>query len=1095
MDEEEDVLQLLKLKIEEFFKNGNVLKKIEDLDKFLEAIDLLEVWNKEEEKELVWQCLNKYRKKGIIDYNGAISGIKDLINQDEEQQQQDKNNTHETILTHLSRSASIRDPRKKGKFSIMKLKQFALDEYECVDNDTLIQLKKIFNLLNISKDNSRFVFNTVKELCAQNKFIKITPEEIWKYLSFLSEDNNEGMLHKAMTIHNTLYTEIDHFINEKINEVDSDSDEDDSEDEKVNEKKNKEEAEPADLIDDIINNNDIQEKSQEFADIINGLKNLTDNMVEKAENILNGNDDTLEEVLFVNNLMKKKIDEITEHNKSMNKQQKENNEKMEKIQFYVNKLKNDIKNYEEDYKHINDKYENLQKMSNNKDDEVERLFGENLMLYQDKEAKEKQIKELNDEKEEIENKYNNLFSKLEISNKKNKELEEEIKDLKVKTLKIKTNYEDTLEKLVNLEKVYNQELLKNEKKKSKEEEDLEKEEDILAKFSKMQGTQIQNFMANKRRSQLIVLPKNIQIPEDETNEEKLLKYVKELEKMNEILTERSKDNAMKVKELESLFNKNKNGMNISSGGESDPNKLLKLNEIFNPSLFEIFTERICLISCLSNFNPKKNYIVKKYNFKIGEGKPKIKNDENINNKKILLLKQSSNEIYIKGIIKQLKRQPTFDINSNIISSNSSFLINTAIPKKEEKPKIKLSESKFNISILKQKKKYKLEKIHTDLNLINKNKTIKKFNINDFKVEKVSDFKLIEKKLSIEKKRNELANDSKKINLLFNDDSNTLNKNKKFDIDDDDKDNNILVNKVRSGTIMINPKELFDSKDYYCLYQEDYVKRKLGHLNDICSEKHIYSDQIYVLVEKKQLVKKYILLSPNNFSILDVNTLKFVYIDKIKNIKNIVLSNKNLNMILFRFSDGEDLFIESLRSFDLISFMKDNYYSNVKENESIFRYEDKFIIKLKNQLHSLVVTDKILTSLPNFDGASKVGYLSLYKGKFISSIFTETIGVLIEVGLLLVEEASLKPIALIPILGSTINKVEKERFGNNNCFEIILPSGTTKVFSARKTRERDSWLVQFSKMKKDFNEKIKKIGITKVSKANNVALGLKKKLIK
>jgi hypothetical protein len=362
---------------------------------------------------------------------------------------------------------------------------------------------------------------------------------------------------------------------------------------------------------------------------------------------------------------------------------------------------------------------------------------------------------------------------------------------------------------------------------------------------------------------------------------------------------------------------------------------------------------------------------------------------------------------------------------------------------------------------------------------------------------VSNFKLIIRKLSIEKKRNELANDSKKINLLFNDDSNTLNKNKKFDIDklDGDKDNNILINKVRSGTIMINPKELFDSKDYYCLYQEDYVKRKLGHLNDICSEKHIYSDQIYVLVEKKQLVKKYILLSPNNFSILDVNTLKFVYIDKIKNIKNIVLSNKNLNMILFRFSDGEDLFIESLRCFDLISFMKDNYYSDTKENESIFRYEDKFIIKLKNQLHSLVVTDKILNSLPNFDGASKVGYLSLYKGKFISSIFTETIGVLIEVGLLLVEEASLKPIALIPILGSIINKVEKERFGNNNCFEIILPNGTTKVFSARKTRERDSWLVQFSKMKKDFNEKIKKIGITKVSKANNIALGLKKKLIK
>jgi hypothetical protein len=109
-----------------------------------------------------------------------------------------------------------------------------------------------------------------------------------------------------------------------------------------------------------------------------------------------------------------------------------------------------------------------------------------------------------------------------------------------------------------------------------------------------------------------------------------------------------------------------------------------------------------LISYLSNFNPKKNYIVKKYNFKIGESKSK-------NNKKIPLLKQNSTEINIKGIIKQLKRQPTFDISSNIISSNSSFLINTSKPKKEEKPKIKLSESKFSINILKTKKKIKIGK--------------------------------------------------------------------------------------------------------------------------------------------------------------------------------------------------------------------------------------------------------------------------------------------------------------------------------------------------------------------------------------------------
>jgi hypothetical protein len=87
----DEVLQDLKEKMEEYFKNHKTIEK-DDLDNFLEAIDLLEIWNTNEEKEECWQCLNKYNKKGIIDLNAAINGIKDLINQDEAQE------SHETIL-------------------------------------------------------------------------------------------------------------------------------------------------------------------------------------------------------------------------------------------------------------------------------------------------------------------------------------------------------------------------------------------------------------------------------------------------------------------------------------------------------------------------------------------------------------------------------------------------------------------------------------------------------------------------------------------------------------------------------------------------------------------------------------------------------------------------------------------------------------------------------------------------------------------------------------------------------------------------------------------------------------------------------------
>ena len=1075
--DEDDVLQELKSKMEDYFKNHKALEKREDLDNFLEAIELLELWGSEEEKDLCWQSLNKYNKKGIIDLDAAINGIKDLINQDEEQ------DSHETILTHLSRRASVREPQK-GKIPFAKLKQIALDEYECVDEDTLIQLKKIFSLLKITKDNNKIKFNNVQDLCSENKFIKITPEEIWKYLSFCSVDNHEGKTYLPMSIHYTLFTEIEIFLSEKV--PDEENDEKIKEEEDDNEvDEDTDEDEPLDIIEKIMNNNDtIQGESKAFSDLINSLNILTNDMVDKAQNILNGDENTMDDVMFVKDLMVKKINDLNKYNKKIDKQQKANNSKMEKIQFYINKLKTDLQNLEEDYKALNDKYENHQDNINTNDDEVERLFGENLMLYQDKEAKEKEIEQLNTEKKEIEDKYNNLFAQMEKATNTNKELKNEINDIKIKNLKYKTQYEDTLEKLVNLEKVYNQKLLKQEEKKSKEQEDLNKSTDILEQFAKQQGIQNpnMNFMANKRKSQMIKFPKNISL-EQVTDEEKLANYVKELEKMKEVLTERNKDSAMKIKQLETIISKNSNLTKLITT-DSDPKKLLKLDEIFNPSLYEIFKERICLISDLSNFNPKKNRIVKKYSFIVG--KPGEKN--------IILLKQNSAEINYHGIISKLKRRQTFDNNLlNVISSsNSSFNIENIKPIKVEVKKNtlekQLTKSNFDINIKTPKKIKKfttLENIHTDLSIISKISNIKKPNPNDYKIENVEKFIIEEVKLPEEKKESEINEDSNpKINLLFDDTSTNTNSKKsnlKFDIEkikdtDLEESNNYMITKERSNSIMINPKELMESKDYYCLYQEEYVRRKLGHLNDICAERNIYSDQVYVLVEKKLIQKKYLLLTPSHFCILELNTLKFVYVDKIKNIKNIVISNRNLNMILFRFLDGEDLLIESLRPYDLISYMKTTYFSNIKD--SIFKYEDKFIIKIKKQLHSLVVNDKILTNLQNFDGAFKIGYILMYKAKFISSNFTEAIGVLLNIGLLLFEESSLKPIALIPILGSIVKKVEKERFGNNNCFEVILPSGTTKVFAVRKTRERESWIIQIAKVKKEFDERMQKIGVVR-----------------
>ena len=617
MENEDDFLQELKKIMEEYFKN-NILEKKEDLDNFLKAIDLFEVWNTDEEKEVCWQCLNKYNKKGKIDLKAALNGLKDLMNQEEEE-------SHETILTHLSRRASVRDPQNRTVTN-EKLKRIALEEYECVDNDTLFQLKKIFSILKITRDNNRLKFNNIQEICAKNKFIKITPEEIWKYLSFLTFDNNEGKTYRPILINYTVFTDIENFLNEKIpndemeekmmeenenNEIEEDSDED----------------EPLEVIEKINNNSEtIQGETLAFTEIIKSLKVLSNDMVEKAQNILNGNDNTLEDVLFVKDLMIKQINDLNKHNKIIEKKQKSINNKMEKIKFYINKLKVDFQNLEDDYKALNNKYENHQKNINNNDEEIERLFGENLMLIQDKESKEKEIEKLNEEKKELDNKNNNLFSQIENYIKKNKDMQTEINDIKKNNSKYKSDYESALEKIIKLEKLYKDELLKNEQLlKEKEEEDSSKEEDVLESYTgqkKMQDP-LADFMSNRRRSQIIEQSTSISFEDDESNLEKLIKYVKEMEKMNEVLTERNKDSTMKVKELENIISKN---INIANKiiKKVDSRKLVKLNDILKPSSYEIINERISIIGQSNNYNPKKNKIVKKYNFVLGNLKEKEK---------------------------------------------------------------------------------------------------------------------------------------------------------------------------------------------------------------------------------------------------------------------------------------------------------------------------------------------------------------------------------------------------------------------------------------------------------------------------------------
>ena len=63
----------------------------------------------------------------------------------------------------------------------------AYDEYDSLDNQTLMQFKRIFKLLNIDEENKNIIsLEAINKIVDKNKFIKLDKNEIIKYIHFLS---------------------------------------------------------------------------------------------------------------------------------------------------------------------------------------------------------------------------------------------------------------------------------------------------------------------------------------------------------------------------------------------------------------------------------------------------------------------------------------------------------------------------------------------------------------------------------------------------------------------------------------------------------------------------------------------------------------------------------------------------------------------------------------------------------------------------------------------------------------------------------------------------------------------------------------------
>ena len=206
-----DITQKTKL----FFKSFNELTK-DNLETYLDCINLLDIWNTKEEKEFLWNSFYKYNINGKVIESSVFKGLNEILSWNEQMNSiiplEDKNEDYSTDGISIIRlsynkkqsssiikssinssSTEINKDNLSIKIDINNLEKF-------IEETDIKELKKIKNImlllndsLNISLDSNNnsnpiiIKLNQIIDLFSNYQCLKIPTEHIKNYLSNISE--------------------------------------------------------------------------------------------------------------------------------------------------------------------------------------------------------------------------------------------------------------------------------------------------------------------------------------------------------------------------------------------------------------------------------------------------------------------------------------------------------------------------------------------------------------------------------------------------------------------------------------------------------------------------------------------------------------------------------------------------------------------------------------------------------------------------------------------------------------------------------------------------------------------------------------------
>ena len=631
----EEIQDELNMKVKNFFETTSYISSRDEFDNFLSETGLLEVWNSEGEKDTLWQYMSKYMKNSKIDCDAALKGIDNFLTQDDEDQEtneeeQNKSSSQkkeekeikETLFMRLSRVSNRALGEKSGnKLALNRYKQRAIDQYDCLDNDSLIQFKKIFTLLKYKLNNGKLVYNDLQEICKRYKFITTDINDIWKYLSYcVSIDNVNNLEGKTeLNINKEIMEEVNAFIDQKLINEDIEVDSENIEDgeEKVEDEKKE----------------DLEENTLDLAEkIIKEAININENNV-----VLN---EIKKEIIAINkgdsddtkDLVNEKIKQIDEFIKKAQKESEININKMELLRSNILKLSEKIRIMNEDYTALYEKYQNNQQYD--LDEESNRLIDENIMLSKENENKQLEIDNLLEEQKSLKKEYQNILMQYEDAIREKNELKQNLSELKMNNYQLKIDYDKLLNDIV----AKTEKEKKNKKNNKIDATNIPYEEQVK-QLRSINNAKLDDSEKMSRKKTIF----------DTMSNEKLINYIMEVERINQTLTNDKNKNDKKINELEqknvdlnSLMKivKDRN-IDLEEETKNLKKKIDKLNnevrnnEIFRPSIAMNSQARISRLSKLNatGINAQKFNISKGGGFSSNKKVEKIKLKDINNNQK------------------------------------------------------------------------------------------------------------------------------------------------------------------------------------------------------------------------------------------------------------------------------------------------------------------------------------------------------------------------------------------------------------------------------------------------------------------------------